>query len=37
MKRMAVCREGAMKDYFVYKRIVAFLLVVACFTIIIPC
>ena len=25
------------KDYFVYKRIVAFLLVVACFTIIIPC
>lgn len=29
--------KGSVKDYFVYKRIVAFLLVVACFTIIIPC
>ncbi|CAM3618912.1 hypothetical protein SB6095_01310 [Klebsiella quasivariicola] len=29
--------EVPLKDYFVYKRIVAFLLVVACFTIIIPC
>lgn len=29
--------EEPLKDYFVYKQIVAFLLVVACFTIIIPC
>ena len=29
--------EEQLKDYFVYKQIVAFLLVVACFTIIIPC
>lgn len=37
LQGMKARREEPLKDYFVYKQIVAFLLVVACFTIIIPC